>query len=252
MRRSSAVGTVAGRGRADLGAPPLLLGRGTSAGRTTGSASKASRRSHRQGALVGIERRRHVDGEPEAIEQLRTQLALLRVHRPDEHEPGRVLVADALALDPVDARGGHVEQHVDEMVGEQVHLVDVEHAAVGDEQQTWLETTLPAPQRGGEVECADDPILGGAERQLGEGRFTGQERGHAAGEGGLGRALLAAQEHATDLGGDRRQHQRQLGVVVTDDGAEGEPGGRLNPNSVPRAVRRASAVPTATPTARPG
>ncbi len=39
-----------------------------------------------------VERRQpaDVDAEPEAIEQLRAQLALLGVHGADEHQPGRV------------------------------------------------------------------------------------------------------------------------------------------------------------------
>ena len=52
---------------------------------------------------------------------------------------------DPFALDPVDAGGGDVEQHVDEVVGEQVDLVDVEHAAVGRGQQAGLEAR-PSPR----------------------------------------------------------------------------------------------------------
>ena len=47
-----------------------------------------------------VDRRR----EAEAVEQLGAQLALLGVHRADEHEPGRVAVRDAVALDAVHAR----------------------------------------------------------------------------------------------------------------------------------------------------
>jgi len=50
---------------------------------------------------------------PEAVEQLRAQLALLRVARADEDEAGRVGDGDALALDGVPAGGGRVEEDVD-------------------------------------------------------------------------------------------------------------------------------------------
>ena len=74
--------------------------------------------------------------------------------------------AEPLALHHVLARGGDVEQQVDEVVFQQVHLVDVEEAAVGAGQQSGLERLLAARQRPLEVERADHPILRGAERQI--------------------------------------------------------------------------------------
>ena len=62
------------------------------------------------------------------------------------------------------------------LAGEQVHLVDVEHAAVGRRQQPGLEADALAAQRGGQVERADQAVLGGAERQLGERCLTGEDR----------------------------------------------------------------------------
>ena len=73
--------------------------------------------------------------------------------------------------------GGGVEQGVDEVVGQQVHLVDVEHAAVGRGQQAGLEPDLAAGQRRPQVERADHPLLGGAERQLDERPAAGQQGG---------------------------------------------------------------------------
>ena len=78
----------------------------------------------------------HVDGEPEPVEQLRPQLALFGVHGADQHEAGLVAVRDAVALDVRAAHRGGVEQHVDQVVVQQVDLVDVEHAAVGAGQQS--------------------------------------------------------------------------------------------------------------------
>ncbi len=115
------VGAASARRRPWLGARP----------RAGGGRPRPARRPRR--------RRRHVDGQTEAVEELRAELALLGVHRSDEHEPGRVGVGEPVALDPVDARDGHVEQGVDEVVGEEVDLVDVEHAAVGGGEQAGPE-----------------------------------------------------------------------------------------------------------------
>ena len=80
-----------------------------------------------------------LDGEPEAVEQLRAQVALLGVHRADQQEARGVGDGDAVALDVLAAQRGGVEQHVDQVVGQQVDLVDVEHAAVGRGEQAGLE-----------------------------------------------------------------------------------------------------------------
>ena len=76
-----------------------------------------------------IERAGDLDREPEPVEQLRAQVALLRVHRPDEHEPGVIGGRQPVALDVDPPERGRVEQHVDEVVGQQVDLVHVEQAA---------------------------------------------------------------------------------------------------------------------------
>ena len=72
----------------------------------------------------------------------------------------------ALALDVGAAHRRRVEQQVDQVVVQQVHLVDVEHAAVRRGQQPGLEGLDPLGQRPLQVQRADDPVLGGADRQL--------------------------------------------------------------------------------------
>ena len=155
--------------------------------------------------LAGRRGRPHVDGETEAVEELGPQLALLGVHRPDEHEPGGVGVRQPVPLDAVHARHRHVEQGVDQVVGEQVDLVDVEHAAVGRGQQAGPEPGLAVGEQLGEVERADDPVLGGAQRQLDEGRLARQHTGEPTGQRRLGRALVAAQQHAARAAAGRRR-----------------------------------------------
>ena len=77
----------------------------------------------------------HLQAETEAIEQLRTQLALFRIHRAHQDEAGGMTIGDALALDAVFAAGGRIQDQVDDVVIEQVDLVDVEQATVGGGEQ---------------------------------------------------------------------------------------------------------------------
>ena len=88
----------------------------------------------------------HVDGETEPVQQLRAQFALLRIHRADQHEPGLVRMGDAVAFDVHPPHRGGVEQHVDQMIVQQVDLVDVEHAAVRAGQQARRKRVLTVAQ----------------------------------------------------------------------------------------------------------
>ena len=108
----------------------------------------------------------HVDGEAEPVQQLRAQLALFRVHGADQHETGLVAVRDAVAFDVHPAHRGGVEQHVDQVVVQQVDLVDVQHAAVCAGQQSRREGVLTVAQHTLQVQRADHAVLGGADGQL--------------------------------------------------------------------------------------
>ena len=111
---------------------------------------------------VDVARRVHVDGEPEPVQQLRTQFALLGIHRADQHEPGLVRMRDAVAFDVHPSHRGGVEQHVDQMIVQQVDLVDVEHAAVRAGQQSRRKRVLAIAQHPLQVQRPDHPVLGGA------------------------------------------------------------------------------------------
>ena len=196
-----------------------------------------------------------LDREPEPVEQLRAQLALLGVHRADEHQPGRVRDRDALALHgrPPGRRG--VQQQVDQVVVEEVDLVDVEETAVGGGQQAGRVDDVAGTQRLPQVEGADHPVLGGAHRQLHQPCFPGgrhervmgavgaggvgvggvaaeaapldhgdggQHRGERPYGRGLRGALLPADQHPADLRRHRGQHQGEREVLGADDGGEGK------------------------------
>ncbi len=204
------------------------------------------------GALAGVVGRADLDAEAEAVQQLRAQVALLDVHRPDEDEPGVVLDGHRLALDPGDPGRGGVEQRVDEVVGQEVDLVDVEDAAVGAGEQARLERVL-AGQRAPEVERADEPVERRADRQLDERRgplddagagghhaarraFAGgeregltvrrrdrrEQRSQAAHGRRLRRAALPAHEHPAHVGRDGVDQQRLDERLLADDRAQRE------------------------------
>ena len=207
------------------------------------------------GALVRVPAGRDLHGEPEPVEQLRPQLALFRVHRADEQEAGRVPDRHPLPLDVADPERGRVQQQVDQMVVQQVHLVDVQQAAVRRGEHARLVRGDPLGQRALDVQRADQAILGRADGQLGErggpgpmrragrvravragwvglGGITGepaalddldggQQRAETADDRRLRRSFLTADEDTADGRGDRVEQQRELQVRHADDGGEG-------------------------------
>ena len=206
------------------------------------------------GPLARVAGRRDLHGEPEAVEQLRAQLALLGVHRAHEQEPGGVADGHAFALDVGRAERRGVQEQVDQVVVQQVDLVDVEHAAVRAGEQSGLIRRDARGQRLLEVERADEAVLARTDRQLhepsrtaggggigvrtvgalrvGRRRVAGepaarddrhgrQQGGQSTDDGGLGRALLAAHEDAADGRRHGVDDQSQAQVVEADDGREG-------------------------------
>jgi hypothetical protein len=214
------------------------------------------------GPLARLAAGPHLDGEAEPVEELRAQLALLRVHRADQQEPRGVRDRDALALHVRAAHGGGVQQDVDEVVAEQVDLVDVEQAAVRRGEQAGLEGAHALGERALQVQGAEQAVLAGADRQLDEaaapradggvtvlarvravragrvggGRVAGeaaavddvdrrQQRGERADRRRLRRPLLAADEDAAHVGGDGVEQEGGAQVVHADDGRQRERGG---------------------------
>ena len=147
---------------------------------------------HHRHPEQSIRRRRHLNGQTETVEQLRSQLTLFRVHGANEHEPGRVTVGHTIALHPVDARNGHVEERVDEMVGQQVDLIHVQHPAMSRRQQAGSESGGSVSQQCSQVDGAQYAILGGPQRQLHERSTVGQQCCQATGQRRLGRPFLTS------------------------------------------------------------
>jgi hypothetical protein len=126
---------------------------------------------------LGIVDAGHVHGQAEAVQQLRPQVALLRVHGAHQDELGRVAEADALALHHVDPHGGRVQQQIHHVIVQQVDLIDIKQAAVGRGQHARLEVALAPLDRLLDVQRADDAVLGGADRQIDE---AGAAGGHGS------------------------------------------------------------------------
>ena len=103
--------------------PGLPFGRGVVNG--AGALQKIALELHDAQPLVDIGKCHDVDAQPEAVQQLRPQLPLFGVHGADQDEMGGMYDGHPLALDDVDAHRRGIEQHVDQMVVEQVDLVDI-------------------------------------------------------------------------------------------------------------------------------
>ena len=179
----------------------------------------------------------------------------------------------SVALDPGHARGRGVQQRVDEVIGQQVDLVDVEDPLVRAGEQPGLEGLL-AGQRPAEVERADEAVQRGAQRHLDERRraprdrrlerdlprgpalargegerlvrgrlHRGQQRRQGAHRCGLGGPALAAHEHAADVRRDGVDEERLDQRLLADDRAEREQGHAPASSSSPSRARNRSRNP---------
>ena len=176
------------------------------------------------GALRRIPGRGHLDGQPEPVEQLGPELAFLRVHGAHQQEPGRVPHGQPFPLDVVHAEGGGVQQQVDKMIMKEVHLVHVEQTAVRRGEQARLERCDPVGQRPLDVQRAGQPVLGGADGQLGQPGRPGQRRGlarmRAVRAAGVRRGRVAGEPavrddvHGRQQRGDPAHHRRLRGAFL--------------------------------------
>ena len=66
---------------------------------------------------------------------------------------------DAFALDDVDPRGRDVQQGIDQVIRQQIHLIDIENAAVRRRQQARLEAIGAVLQGGLDVDSAEHTVF---------------------------------------------------------------------------------------------
>ena len=93
------------------------------------------------------------------------------IHRADQQETGRVAQRQALALHAVDAAGRRIQQHIHQMIRQQVDLVDVEDAAVGGGEQARFKARSPR-RAFSRCKRAEHAVLGGTQRQFDQGHRT--------------------------------------------------------------------------------
>jgi hypothetical protein len=170
--------------------------------------------------VIGVAAADHVDAhvdilgafdlhrQAEAVQKLWPKLPLLGVAGADQNEARGMADRQALPFHDVLARLRHVEQQVDEVILQEVHLVDIEVSPVGAGQEAGLERLFAVGQRLFDVERADDAVFGGPERQVDDGRRFLDHRmvvnlrpvGHVLFRGRVHRAPATAR-----IGGNRRR-----------------------------------------------
>mmetsp|Transcript_86442 Transcript_86442/g.193249 ORF Transcript_86442/g.193249 Transcript_86442/m.193249 type:complete len:471 (-) Transcript_86442:36-1448(-) len=184
-----------------------------------------SRQDLRPGA--GIIESPHADGEPEAVQELWPQVALVRVRSAHEDEACGMPNAHALPLDGVPTACSAVEKNVHKLVVQQVDLVDVEDAPIHARENSGLESLATLEKRALDVDCPGHAVLRGAQRQLHEGSSPvnhGQ--------------LLTSRDAIADLIAHDRNVLRAGIVLVVGDGRDV----RQKPNEAPDRFRLPSAA----------
>ena len=176
---------------------------------------------HDHDALAGFADAHDIHRKGKAVQQLRAQLAFLRVHRADEDEAGRMGERDAFAFHHVDAHGRRIQQHIHHVVVEQVHFVNVEQAAVGVGQHARLKMTLAFLDGLLDIQRADHAVFGGRDGQVHEGR----------GPAVIGEALLADGDargipctRCDGLSGSQPKRQSSTTLTLREQGRQGAGG----------------------------
>ena len=118
--------------------------------------------AHNFGAQRFIARRADFDHQAEPIQQLRAQIALFQVHRAYQRKSRRMRHRQAFALHRVDAHRRRIQQHIDQMIRQQVDFVYIKYAPMRGGQQARLKYALRAFQRPLQIQRADDAVFGSA------------------------------------------------------------------------------------------
>jgi hypothetical protein len=98
--------------------------------------------AHNLGSLFHAEVIRDMNFVSEAIEELRAELAFFGVHGANQHILSGDLLRDAIAFDTMHSARGRIQQRVGEVIGKQIHFVNVEDALMSLGQQSSLRAPL--------------------------------------------------------------------------------------------------------------
>ena len=109
---------------------------------------------------------RNHNTQTEAVKELWTDIALLRVHRADEYKTRRMRIGHALALHRVHTHSRSIQQHIDNMVVQQIDFINIENITVRLRQNACLKLLLAMLNRMLYIQRAHNAILCRADRQL--------------------------------------------------------------------------------------
>ena len=73
---------------------------------------------------------------------------------------------EPFALHPVPAACGGIKEDIDKMIGQQIHLIDIENAAVCRGEDAWLKTAGALFHRVLDIEGPYNSVLGGGHGEL--------------------------------------------------------------------------------------
>ena len=180
--------------------------------------------THGFGPHGGIVRRRHVHRQPEAIEQLGPELALLGVHGSEQHEAGSGGCGETpsrstrLTPEAATSRSTSTRWSASRLTSS---TYSTPPCGVG--QQAGAEAAARRSARAARrSSAADQAVLGGAERQLDERGVPGQQGGQARARVVLALPFSPRSRTPPMPGSIAAEQQRQLGLVLADHGRERE------------------------------
>mmetsp|Transcript_19820 Transcript_19820/g.51517 ORF Transcript_19820/g.51517 Transcript_19820/m.51517 type:complete len:394 (+) Transcript_19820:3129-4310(+) len=197
-----------------------------------------------------------------SIQQLWSQLSLLWVTAAHKDEARRVADADTLTLDSVPARGSRIQQHIHQVVIQQVDLIYIQDAPVGLCQQARLKGLYTFCQGLLNVDGAAHAVLCGSKGQVDHGNLHGlhgqlltsleahadlfahdlgirrvrvesvfghhldlrEQVSQGTDGGGLPGASVTHDHHTSNLGVNHVQNQGQLHLLLAHNGSEWEDG----------------------------
>ena len=127
---------------------------------------KSNAAAHHFRKHVDVVRRLYIDGQAKAIEELRPQFPLFGIHGAHQNKGRRMTDRHAFALDVIDSHGGSIKQNVDNVIAEQIHFIDIQHAAMGRRQQARLKVLFATFEGTFNIQRARHPVLSHPEGQL--------------------------------------------------------------------------------------
>ena len=116
---------------------------------------------HHLAPLLGGKGAVYFHRQAEPVQQLRAQVPLFGVHGSHKDELGGVANGYSFPFNVIAPHGGGVQQHVHQVVVEQIYLVDIEDAPMGGGDQPGLEAASAGLDGLLDVQGANQAVFGG-------------------------------------------------------------------------------------------